>query len=537
MELEAGLKKNNENQKKLRELRTEFALHALKVGIDARDDGCVWLMREIAKFGTPISDSLLPDFIDSTTKQVIQNKFSYYQTAMDMREKNRFQIEFYKLMCGDQNLVDEAKRMITRGKKKEEPNPMLEFIGEMNSIAIGRRPQFSALTMGRPDSVTNYYENFSYVDQVSPNRLESAFGQSIVEDKALLTEATVPQQPIQEESSQPKLEALDDQKLDIHEALGHEPLALTLRPRGSLEQINENPNQKLSDRVIASAKRLEFRLFEKEDQVREANKFLRAAISANHRLQLASARSNFSFAESAIVKSKKVEFEQRGVVYIGDANYKFDGSKLYGVYTVPETIQIGKELISKAVRHHNMREVSKYTTSATVKSSYQSGRSALVSATLPSISMSTSQVHIKRVPSSMNAAIEAVGVEQEDPFDTHIKFYDGETLINSFSSREELFEQQASVSERNLCFLTLEIGQCELIIENIEAKEFNRVYDLYSVIQRNLASLESKGIRPTERMIRRRKETNVLIPHFEERPVGSYEVDLLIYLSTVMSRT
>lgn len=71
-------------------------------------------------------------------------------------------------------------------------------------------------------------------------------------------------------------------------------------------------------------------------------------------------------------------------------------------------------------------------------------------------------------------------------------------------------------------------------MEKLERSEFTRMYDLYKTVQRNAANLEARGIRATERMMRRQKETTVLIPHFEEKPVASYDVDLLMYLATVM---
>ena len=68
----------------------------------------------------------------------------------------------------------------------------------------------------------------------------------------------------------------------------------------------------------------------------------------------------------------------------------------------------------------------------------------------------------------------------------------------------------------------------------LEEKEASRILNIYSDKSENFKILESKGIRPTERMLKREKETTVLIPHFEERPAGHYEVDRLLYLSTSM---
>lgn len=74
----------------------------------------------------------------------------------------------------------------------------------------------------------------------------------------------------------------------------------------------------------------------------------------------------------------------------------------------------------------------------------------------------------------------------------------------------------------------------EATIDLLEHKEMNRVFDIYSVSQRNLENLESKGIKPTNRMLKMKRSTTALIPHFEEKPVGAYEVDILLYLSTTM---
>ena len=357
-----------------------------------------------------------------------------------MRDRAAFQRAFYRTLTKGEGMLQNVQRLISSRYRRETHNPMLEVIGEMNSISLKRRPQISALTRGRPDTGTILPENLSFVDYVPGDRQHSAFYQSEAGDKAFLTEA--PGHAVDLGSVQ---DGPDGQEQPQH----HPPVKeISIRNIQFSNAVPENQGaEHLNDEspIVRSPIMRSFVEGHGPTSAKEAlpgtsKKGLPPPMSANQRMKLASARSCFSLAESAIVKKKQLEFSQRGIIYIGDQNYPFPGNSLFAQQGVPETTQISNELVSQAVRTHNVRLASRYS----AKSLHlQSASQAKTNSDHPS-SASMNKKSDKALPlSDSRVSIDPDDEPaEEEEITTHIKFFEGDDLINSFENKKTLIALQ-----------------------------------------------------------------------------------------------
>jgi hypothetical protein len=441
MTLEAELRANEERQKKLEEAKLNFLLTVLKQGLDSREDGCLWILRIAAKQKADITEEILPDFIDQSSKEFILSQFTLYQKAADLRDKTSFQRAFYRILSKGEGILENAKRLIFSRYKRENTNPMLEFIGEMNSISIKRRPQLSAMTVGRPDTGTFIPENYSFIDHVPGDRQQSAFQQIDIPEKAFLTEAKSLEGEIESVIEQPKPDEIVIEHLHRSEISENE-LQSTPGPLG----LKEKEASKLESPIIRSPLPGSFAEVQRVSSGRDLSsphlkREFHIPLSANQRMKMASARSNFSLAESMVVRRKQEEFSRRGVVYIGDANYAFKSHGLFAAGPMPESTQVTQALVSRAARAHTGRH-----------------RPPLPDLSRRESGGVHSQSHTEIAKEAASLQVSALGGteswgklpeeqagdedQQEDVLACHIKFFEGEELINCFESKREMVKLQ-----------------------------------------------------------------------------------------------
>lgn len=442
MTLEAEIKTIQDRHKKIEEAKLSFLLRILKHGIDSRDDGCLWILRLAAKQNVDIKDDILPDFIDQTSKEFILSKFQLFLKAAELRDKTSFQRSFYRILTKGYTMVEDVKRIINSRYKRETVNPMLEVIGEMNSISIKRRIQMSGLTAMRPGTVTYLPENHSFVDSRAKDQQLSAI--PLVEKAQIpyLTNRQATELERQSSIERPEGEALDGEHRNYPEISFKDPGSPTIEP----EVLDKEPRKMESVQVRSRV----YRSFADPGRVgsvieqanTDAQNIHSTPLSANIRMKMLSARSCFSLADSAIVKKKQAEFTQRGIVYIGDANYPFNSDN-FVVDHIAESTQIGNELISQAMRTHNKRLMSQYSS----KSRLQSSR--LRSSSRPNMLQESTDFQSNKMSASHSVLASHVTKEDaaddsEDMLATHIKFYEDDTLINNFDSKQAMIKQQVA---------------------------------------------------------------------------------------------
>lgn len=417
--LEAMQKQGKEREKKVRKLRLEFVTLVLKAGIDSRDDGCVWLLRESKKLGGEVREEMLPDFVDSDSREFIMTKFVAYQAIMDLKDRNDFSLRFYKLLTGGEGSMDKVMELVKARARKVERNPMLELFEETDCIAIkGQRLRTSS-----PDP-----RDISPIHAQHNHRSDMFLGLDL--DTPFLTHTN----EVFSSHRTPKPEI-------IHERHIIEPLSATMeslehyfipryllpmkyrvaylpifsdpQPTNIATPEPSKPRRLPSIEEQSCLDNLDEKRLQKTEWSRSLLVPASAQLSSHAAQDHPGNRSSYlqNSALASVVTTKQEEFSRAGVIFIGDPNYKFSYLRNFEADTLlqHEAFQVSNELVSKAVAAYR------------------------------------AQTHIPVLasehPSEDESAKEESLVESEeedsldDPFATHVHFYDGEILLNGPKSR------------------------------------------------------------------------------------------------------
>jgi hypothetical protein len=483
--LEIKMRNGKEKERKLKQIKIEFLTLILKHGIDSREDGVVWIMRSLKKYNIKLRDDYLPEFIDSGTKDFIMNKFVQYNEMMNLQEKNTFYLKFYKLMVGEFSAMDQVVKDVKEKLKKDNDNPYWEMISETDSIRIATAHPYS--TMGRRENsgiqLKDEISNAPYTE--GGGRLESAFAPSIMggyydphkaSDDHLILEAY-------QDGSDLRIQSSNSQQ---HEELG------TVSPQDQLASRNVSRTALAIPEDHSSAVHFETNISNQYSSARRVdtaqNQMVsRSQVTSSRRpLPPISGRSLASAAYSALITRKKEEFSRLGVVYIGDANYRFSKNRrlLLSDNGACEAVLLGNELVSQAVRAYRKKEH---------KQMVERGYSAANLSSKSNLASTTGQehdtvvemmedvhpedeIHHKELKRSMSSHSSQdadseeeqrrkraqeedngpvlVG-EEEDPFTTHVLFFDEDVLINNFRSKMELVKEHIRI-EQSSFYITQE---------------------------------------------------------------------------------
>ena len=600
--LEVKMRNGKEKETKLKQLKLEFLLLILKHGIDSREDGCVWIMREIKKSSGVVREDMLPDFIDSDSREFIRTKFISYKEMMNLREKNAFYLKFYKLMVGEFSAMDQVVKDVKAKLKKSTDDPYWEMITETDSVKI---------ISPYPTSAKIEAENTSLMmrDGISQGqfsmhdgRVQSAFAPSIAGDynpDELINPEQVTvrgAEVVVKHGNYPRdnqVEFSSNNNRDFKYQLNNPDLieggSLNINAQyqtSTLNQFERNEERNntsmlpnIGDLPPSSTHlaNIELRYSAKTTKGvgTAAAMASRSQISSSARMfPPVSGRSLVSAAFSSLATRKQEEFSKLGIVYIGDANYRFGKNNkrlLVGDDGQCEAILLSNELVSQAVKAYRKKELVSMRGSSGnhSKSSlprlildkdsvvglgvdkstdvydYKGSITAEDSNGLSRLASGNTKLHKagsfsfdeednldndrkRKLAEQENLNQQVLVGEEEDPFTTHVLFFDEDVLINSFKCKMDLVKEHINMEAK--------INIIEADLFKAQKKEAGRVLKIYkekAIQEEQYAISKSKSLRQ-QQLSRRTKEETVLIPHFQEKPVGAYMIDPLVYLCTMM---
>ena len=424
----------------MKKVKLEFFRVILKHGLDSRFDGCVWMMREYSKLGGELRESVLPDFLDEESKEFIMVKFKYFNKMMEMYDKIKFKIEFYKILTGKESTKDHIAEEIMRLKRKEEINPMWEVISETNSIALKGnfknaerrfdRSLNSGIQREASDQISEYQEKSRENSALAQNNRNYAFLTNVQDENSRIRNSKLVE-GVPDIREDPMF--VDDVSFKENErGFDGGTEELTFKEPAS-QQVYERENSHLNLQKQVSIRRVPHNHIQRErfrnidsamsnsmlPQVLSSAKFSKASgISAN--------RSVVSAAFTAMAQKKMNQFIQSGVVYIGDARYEFPyASKFKRVdQIVPATAHIGNALVSEVIQKSQKRTLN------TAVGSNSSRKSALVSETTEKNQEALFLEEHKHTSEGY--------LNTFDGLLTHVQFFEDDVLINESKNRIEL---------------------------------------------------------------------------------------------------
>lgn len=94
----ANLKKE---VKKGQKAQIEFLIKVVKSGHDNRNDGIVWALQKIKKFGGIITEDHLPEYLDDRSKLFLMNKLNIYEDLLEKESLHSFYWDIFKSFVGE----------------------------------------------------------------------------------------------------------------------------------------------------------------------------------------------------------------------------------------------------------------------------------------------------------------------------------------------------------------------------------------------------------------------------------------------------